>query len=78
MIIVKCQTLFLISFFVAKRQATSLSIKYLDMLLHAQHVMAPNGCRGTLQINYLTCIRLLMYCLVTLMILTPLRRMTLS
>ena len=25
-------------------------------------------CRGTLRINYLTCIRLLMYCLVTLMI----------
>ena len=30
-------------FFVAKQQATSLSIKYLDMLLHAQQVISPNG-----------------------------------
>ena len=29
-------------FFVAKQQAASLSLKYLDMLLHAQQVMPPN------------------------------------
>ena len=32
----------IISFFVAKQQATLLSIKDLDMLLHAQQVMPPN------------------------------------
>ena len=33
----------LISFFVAKQQASLLSIKYLEMLLHAQQVMPTNG-----------------------------------
>ena len=28
---------------IAKQQATELSINYLDMLLHAQQVMPPNG-----------------------------------
>ena len=32
-----------IIFFVAKQQATSLSINSLDMLLHAQQVTPPNG-----------------------------------
>ena len=35
--------LVLITIFVAKHQATSHSIKYLDMLLHDQQIMPHNG-----------------------------------
>ena len=57
-IIIKCQAMFfsirflyvenlarlaLVLLLVAKQQATSLSSKSLDMLLHAQHIMPPYG-----------------------------------